>query len=171
MAKKIVLLGYMGCGKSAISRALSKKLNLPIVDLDDYIEAKENCTIKEVFENKGEVYFRQQEISCLKELLSNEKEMVLSVGGGTPCFGDNMNLINELGTAVYLSASIPTLVERLVKEKAKRPLIARIADDELAEFIGKHLFERRQFYLKAKIAVTVDKKSVTTIANEIIDLL
>lgn len=96
-----------------------------------------------------------------------ENDCVLSLGGGTPCFGNNMDLVNEQATSVYLQANIPTLVERLLPEKAKRPLIARIQDQDLPEFIGKHLFERSQFYRQAKNTVSVDKKSVDQIVNEI----
>ncbi|MGY5356027.1 shikimate kinase [Wenyingzhuangia sp. IMCC45467] len=168
---KLVLLGYMGCGKSAISNALSKSLNLKRIDLDDYIEARENKSIANIFADKGEIYFRKLETSCLQELLDNKEEFILSLGGGTPCFGNNMEIINQKSTSVYLSANIPTLVERLLPEKTKRPLIARISDDELAEFIGKHLFERRHFYLQAKIAVSVDHKAVQVIADEIVKSL
>ncbi|MDO3694447.1 shikimate kinase [Wenyingzhuangia sp. chi5] len=168
---KLVLLGYMGCGKSAISNALANSLNLKRIDLDDYIETKEGKTIADIFKENGEIYFRKLETTCLLELLDNEEAFILSLGGGTPCFGKNMEIINQKSISVYLSANIPTLVSRLLPEKAKRPLIARIADEELAEFIGKHLFERRHFYLQAKIAVSVDDKPVQTIANEIVSAL
>ncbi len=166
---KLVLLGYMGCGKSAISKALAKELNYNSIDLDDYIEEKEGMSIATIFSQKGEIYFRKLETASLQELLDKEEDFILSLGGGTPCFGANMSLVNEKSIPVYLSASIPTLVERLLPEKEKRPLIARIKDEELPEFIGKHLFERNVFYLQAKTKVSVDKKTVNTIANEIIE--
>ncbi|MGY5351161.1 shikimate kinase [Wenyingzhuangia sp. IMCC45533] len=165
---KVILLGYMGCGKSAISKSLSRQLQVKRIDLDDYIEQKEQRSITEIFSNKGEVYFRKLETSTLKELLDSDENFVLSLGGGTPCFGNNMELVNEKGTSVYLSANIPTLVERLLPEKSKRPLIARITEEDLPEFIGKHLFERRHFYLQAKVAVLVDNKSVSQITSEIL---
>ena len=165
---KLVLLGYMGCGKSAISRVLSKQLNLKRIDLDDFIEEKEGKSIAEIFSNKGEIYFRKLETSCLNALLDSKDDFILSLGGGTPCFGNNINLINDKSESVYLSANIPTLTERLLPEKTKRPLIARIKDEDLPEFIAKHLFERRHFYLQAKISVSVDKKQVKQIADEII---
>ena len=165
---KLVLLGYMGCGKSAVSNALSNSLNLKRIDLDDYIETKEGKIIADIFKEHGEIYFRKLETSYLLELLENDEDFILSLGGGTPCFGNNMEIINQKSTSVYLSANISTLVNRLLPEKTKRPLIARIAVEDLAEFIGKHLFERRHFYLQAKIAVSVDDKSVQTITDEII---
>ncbi|NJB82350.1 shikimate kinase [Wenyingzhuangia aestuarii] len=165
---KLVLLGYMGCGKSAISKSLSHHLKFKRIDLDDYIEEKEGMLIAEIFSTKGEIYFRKLETTCLQELLDGKEEFILSLGGGTPCFGNNMELINQKSTSVYLSANIPTLVDRLLPEKSKRPLIARISNEDLPEFIGKHLFERRHYYLQAKVAVSVDNKSVNTIASEII---
>lgn len=164
---KLVLLGYMGCGKSAISNALSKSLNVKRIDLDEFIEEKEGKTIQNIFKDKGEIYFRKIETNCLLELLQNDDDFILSLGGGTPCFGANMELINENSNSVYLSANIPTLVNRLLPEKNKRPLIARINDDELPEFIGKHLFERRHYYLQAKLSVSVDDKNIQMIASEI----
>ncbi len=158
----------MGCGKSAISRALSKQLNSKRIDLDDAIEEREGRSIADIFKDKGEVYFRKLETTLLHELLDSNENFILSVGGGTPCFGTNMEVMNAKGIAVYLSANITTLVERLLPEKNKRPLIARISDEDLPEFIGKHLFERRHFYLQAKKAVSVDKKTVKEIANEIL---
>lgn len=165
---KLVLLGYMGCGKSAVSKILSNQLNLKRVDLDDYIEEKEKKTISEIFSEKGEIYFRKLETACLNELLEKNGDFILSLGGGTPCFGTNMDLVNAKSNSVYLRANIPTLIERLLPEKGKRPLIARIIDEELPEFIGKHLFERNNYYSQAKIAVSVDNKSIEDIAKEII---
>lgn len=168
---KIVLVGYMGCGKSAISRSLSKMLGLKRIDLDDFIEEKEGMKISEIFANKGEIYFRKLETVCLKELVEQEESVILSLGGGTPCFGNNMEIVNKNSTSIYLQANVPTLTKRLRPEKVKRPLIARIADADLAEFIGKHLFERSSFYGQAQISVTVDDKSVTEIVGEIKTLL
>ena len=165
---KLVLLGYMGCGKSAISKTICEQLNYLRIDLDDYMEEKESKTIAEIFSTQGEIYFRKLETNCLKELLNSEDNFVLSLGGGTPCFGNNMELINQKSTSIYLSASIRVLTQRLLPEKNKRPLIARIKNEELQTFIGKHLFKRRAFYLQAKITITVDNKHVKEIAKEII---
>jgi len=168
---KLVLLGYMGCGKSAISKVLSSALKLKRIDLDDYIEEVEKKSIADLFAEKGEIYFRNLETECLMHLFGKEDNFILSLGGGTPCFGKNMELINQNATSVYLSANIPTLVARLLPEKSKRPLIARITDGDLSAFIGKHLFERYPFYSQAEQTVSVDHKSVEDIANEIVSYL
>ncbi|MDO6802046.1 shikimate kinase [Wenyingzhuangia sp. 1_MG-2023] len=165
---KLVLVGYMGCGKSAISKALSNRLEVSRIDLDDYIEMKEGKLISQIFSDQGEIYFRKREMEYLNEILTKKEDFILSLGGGTPCFGNNMDLVNANATSVYLNANIPTLVERLLPEKSKRPLIARIEDADLPEFIGKHLFERNQFYLQAQLSVAVNAKSVDKIVSEIL---
>lgn len=167
----IVLIGYMASGKTSVGKKIAKKLNYEFIDLDDLIEAKENNSVSGLFKAKGEIYFRKQEAHYLKGLLSSEKNTVLSVGGGTPCYSGNMETIlnSENATSIYLKASIPTLVEKLMRKKAKRPLIAHIETEEaMAEFIGKHLFERVQFYNEAQMHVPVDGKSKDEIVENII---
>ncbi|TVZ54956.1 shikimate kinase [Lutibacter sp. Hel_I_33_5] len=166
---KIVLLGYMTSGKSSIGKRLAKKLALPFKDLDDYIETKENKSIKEIFADKGEIYFRLKETEYLKELLSIEDSFILSLGGGTPCYSNNMEFIlkNKNTTSIYLKASIHKITNRLIKKKQNRPLVANLDDDKILEFVGKHLFERSSFYEKASIIVTTDNKTKKEIAKEL----
>jgi shikimate kinase len=164
---KIVLVGYMASGKSSVGKVLAVNLGYTFIDLDDYIETKENTTISNIFDEKGEIYFRLKEIECLKEILDTQDEIILSVGGGTPCYGNSMELINEMGTSVYLKASIKTLLVRLNSEKQNRPLVAKLSSEKMTEFIGKHLFERSFFYEKAKFSITIDDKSIEQIVNEI----
>lgn len=163
---KIVLVGYMASGKSAVGVALSNKLNLSFIDLDDYIEEKEQKPIPRIFEEKGEIYFRKVEADCLKELLLDTENFILSLGGGTPCYGNNMELVIEHSESFYLRTSIPTIYNRLLNEKSKRPLIAEIPNEKLQEFIGKHLFERRFFYEQATNIIVTDNKSINEIADE-----
>lgn len=168
----IILLGYMASGKSSISKLLGKELELPVLDLDDYIETKEEKSIREIFETKGEIYFRTKEHHYLKEILEAKEAIILSLGGGTPCYANNMNLIHEYTThTFYLQTSIPEIINRVKDEKAKRPLISAIADEDLPEFIGKHLFERNAFYQQATHNIRTDKKSVEKIVAEIEVLL
>ena len=117
---KIVLLGYMASGKSSIGRRLSKKLSLRFLDLDDYIIEKEKMSISEIFKNKGEVYFRLIENKYLKEVLNFEDDFILALGGGTPCYANNMHLIkNSDAVSFYLQSSVKSLVKRLLKRKSK----------------------------------------------------
>ncbi|WP_372938168.1 shikimate kinase [Seonamhaeicola sp.] len=170
----IVLIGYMGSGKSSIGRRLSKKTDYDLVDLDDFIEEKENASVKEIFETNGEIYFRKKEEEYLQKLLKNDKNIILSLGGGTPCFGNNMqHIVNaKNATSIYLKASIKKLADKLILKKAKRPLIAHIeTKEELEEFIGKHLFERSPYYSKAEYQILTDNKTKDEIVEEIITLL
>lgn len=167
----VVLIGYMASGKSTLGRILADKLTYEFIDLDDYIENKEKLTISNIFKMKGEIYFRKMETYYLKELLDNKNNLVLSLGGGTPCYSQNMNVILKTNNvkSLYLKASIPTLIARLKNEKSTRPLIAHIeTDDLLTEFIGKHLFERSHYYSQANLTVTTDNKLEKDIIEELI---
>jgi len=170
---KIILLGYMGSGKSTIGKALANELNLSFVDLDHAIENEIGMSIRDYFEASGELKFRRLENEVLKKILNENNDMILSTGGGTPCYGNNLDLMKMTFNAkvFYLKATIKTLTERLVSEKGTRPLIQSIGDDDLPEFIGKHLFERSNFYLQAHHVVDIDQKSVETITKEIVELL
>jgi len=169
---KIVLLGYMASGKSSIGKKLSKRLKMNFIDLDDYIIAKEKATIAEIFKQKGEVYFRNIENKYLKEILAKKDNFILSLGGGTPCYANNMELIKEKATiSIYLQGNVSTMVKRLINKKAKRPIIASLGDDKIPEFVAKHLFERRFFYEQAKMTIKIDTKTKTEIAKELALLL
>ncbi|MCA0931830.1 shikimate kinase [Lutimonas saemankumensis] len=164
---KFVLLGYMGSGKSTVAKALSNKLHLPHLDLDDYIEEKEQMSVNKIFQTQGEIYFRLQESKFLEEILKMDSELVLSVGGGTPCYSNNMELINRFSSSIYLKGSIPTICQRLRNEKDQRPLIADLNDEQLTEFVAKHLFERRNFYEKANKIISIDGKSLEDLLTEV----
>lgn len=168
---KIVLLGYMASGKSAVGKILAKKMDVQFIDLDDFIERKEQLTITDIFKTKGEIYFRKVEGIYLKELLNLSKKCIISVGGGTPCYGNNLELIKEKAISFYLKASINTIFERLKHETSQRPLVATIGIDNLQEYIGKHLFERNSFYDQANFTVAVNKKGLNEIVDEINKLL
>ena len=167
----IVLLGYMASGKSFIGRQLAEKLAYDFIDLDDVIQVKENQSITDVFNNKGEIYFRKLEAKSLETLLSEKENTVLALGGGTPCYGNSMALLLESQNCktFYLKISLPLLVERLNKEKEKRPLIAHLKNkEELLEFVGKHLFERNYYYNQSEYIINTDKMSLESIIEAII---
>ncbi len=167
----ISLVGYMGSGKSHISKILSDKLHFKLIDLDKEIFLRNKLTIPEIFEKKGEIYFRKLERETLEEILAGEENLVLSLGGGTPVYYNNMEIINNNSKSVFLRASVSTLADRLSKQKEKRPLIARIPEEELPEFIAKHLFERNPFYGKAQFTVSTDHREPEDIVNEIVEKL
>ncbi len=169
---KIVLVGYMGSGKTTVGKILSKELGINFLDLDDYIESSLGMTIPDVFKQKGELFFRKKEYEYLKEVLTKKNNFILSTGGGTPCYGDNMNtIIENTADVFYLKVSIPGLIERLSKEKEHRPLIKDLSNEAFPEFIGKHLFERSPFYSQAKHIVVGDNKTPDQITKEIKELL
>ena len=166
---KIVLLGYMASGKTSIGKKLAKILNVPFVDLDDLISEKEKLSIQDLFKIKGEIYFRKKEIESLNEILLQKENFILAVGGGTPCYGSNMSVINNNSTSIYLKSSLQSIYNKLSDKKNKhiRPLISEINNKELKDFIAKHLFERSPFYEQAHYTVETDNKSKKEIAQEI----
>ena len=167
----ISLLGYMGSGKSHVSKNLSKKLNFPLIDLDQKISEENLLSIAEIFQTKGEIFFRKEEKRVLENILNEEKDIILSLGGGTPVYYSNMDLINEKSKSIFLRASVKTLTERVLLQKNTRPLIAKLNDDDVPEFIAKHLFERNPFYSKSHFTVDTDSKTANDISAEIIKLL
>ncbi len=169
---KIVLIGYMGSGKTTIGKELSNQLSYNFLDLDYYIEKAEGKTVTEIFKNKGEVYFRKKETEYLREVLKRNEDIVLSVGGGTPCFGTNMRLINDATpNSIYIRTDLDVLCDRLSREKEERPLISNLAPEDFQEFIAKHLFERSFFYNQAHHTVHNQGKSIMALAKEIEELL
>lgn len=170
--RKIILLGYMGCGKSTIANKLSKITGIPFLDIDKCIEDKTKLSINAIFETHGEIYFRKLEHEIFIELLNSNQELIIGLGGGTPCYANNHELLKgENIVSIYLKASIETLFNRLVYNKNKRPIIADKTDAELKEFIAMHLFERSFYYNQAQNKVSVDDKSIDQTVLEIQELL
>lgn len=170
--QKVILVGYMGSGKSIISKLLSNKINYLCYELDDLIEKKANLNIETIFSQKGELYFRKLEHEIFVEKMSSKESFILSTGGGTPCyFGNHEFLKQDNCISIYLKASIDTLYNRLEKERSNRPLLAQLDPNEMKEFIAKHLFERSYFYHQADYVLDVDEKSPEMVAEEIKSLL
>jgi shikimate kinase len=169
----IVLIGYMGCGKSSVGKKLSQKLNVKFVDLDSVIEKKYSKSISQIFNDLGEIKFRSIENSELNSVLINYKNCVLSLGGGTPCYHDNMSLILSYTTNVFfIDVNSEILSERLFKKKDKRPLISSIDTiEEMKQFINKHYFERRPFYSMATHSITSNRNDSKNVVKEILSLL
>jgi len=162
------LLGYMGSGKTTVGKQLAERLKLQFLDLDDYIEKQERMSVADIFASRGELYFRKQEHIHLTEVLHQQDNFVLSVGGGTPCYGKNLEaILNSSNTVFYLKVPIGQLAQRLSEQKAQRPLISHIPDEELPEFIGKHLFERSGFYHQAHEVIDCGSKEPEIVVKEI----
>jgi len=169
---KVVLLGYMASGKSTVGKQLAKRLNTNFIDLDDEIQKKVDKTISQIFKDEGELFFRKKESEVLNMILDQEEGFVLALGGGTPCYGVNMNdIISKTPHSIYLKLTVGSLTARIVAEKEHRPLVAKISSEDLPEFVGKHLFERAPFYLQAHHVVTCDLRTVNEVVNEIAEHL
>lgn len=152
---RVILIGYMGAGKTTVGRALAKALGVPFYDLDWYVETRMRRTIKQIFDAKGEEGFRRIEHNMLHEVAEFEN-VVLSCGGGTPCFFDNIDYMNRQGQVVYLKASPDVLYQHLKMGKSVRPLLLDKTPDEVKEFIVEQLSYREQFYSKAGYTLNVD---------------
>ncbi|MEH6406714.1 MAG: shikimate kinase, partial [Leeuwenhoekiella sp.] len=155
-----------------LGRILANKLNYNFIDFDEYIEDKEDKTVAQIFTEKGEIYFRKLESAYLKEIL-DIKNSVISLGGGTPCYANNMDLINDSdGTGVYINVPVGELTSRLWKERLHRPLLKhQDTEEKLEEFIRKHLFERSFYYNQADIKIAAGDKSELKLVEEILSRL
>ncbi|MBD3723433.1 MAG: shikimate kinase [Flavobacteriaceae bacterium] len=166
---KIVLVGYMGSGKSTIGKEISKIVGIPFYDLDVIIEKREQTSIKNIFETKGEIYFRKIEHEILNDFLEDNDDFILALGGGTPCYANNhVFLQNKDISSFYLKMSVEALVSRLKNEKEKRPIIANLSNEDLDEFVRKHLFDRNYYYLQSKHIISTENKSIKEISDKII---
>lgn len=152
---RIFLIGYMGVGKTTVGKKLARILSKNFIDLDKFIESKYHKTIAELFAEKGEDEFRKIEERALSEV-SQIENVIVSTGGGAPCFFDNMKLMNESGLTVYIYAEPSELAARLLASKNVRPIIAGKSPEELIPFITTHLSERERFYNQAKIIYKTD---------------
>ena len=167
--KRIILIGYMGSGKTTVGRALAKELGLPFYDLDWYIESRMRKKVSQIFAERGEEGFRQIERNMLHEVAEFE-DVVISCGGGTPCFFDNIDYMNSQAQVVWLKATPEVLHRHLLMGKGDRPLLKGKSPEELIAYIREQLEYREQFYSQArhtldvslmdnyeKIAITVDE--------------
>ena len=154
MMKRIILIGYMGAGKTTVGKALAKELGIPFYDLDWYIENRRRKTVSEIFAEVGEEGFRQIEHNMLHEVAEFE-DVIISCGGGTPCFFDNIDYMNGQGQVVYLKATPEVLYKHLLMGKGERPLLKGKSKEELITFIREQLEKREPYYRKARYTVDV----------------
>ena len=153
--RRIILIGYMGSGKTTVGRQLAKRLGLMFYDLDWYITNRMRRTVAQIFEESGEEGFRKIEHAMLHEVAEFE-DVVLSCGGGTPCFFDNMDYLNRMGETVYLKASPEVLYAHLKMGKSVRPLLLGKTPEEVEAFVKEQLAQREPYYSKAKHTLDVN---------------
>jgi shikimate kinase len=173
---KIFLIGFMGSGKTHWGRQLSAKLQLPFYDLDTVIVEKEKQSVAEIFARQGEEYFRYQERDTLEEITHDQESFILSCGGGTPCFFNNIEFMKKSGKVIWLNTSIDALTNRLQKERMTRPLISDVEEADLRRYVIRKLSERRMYYQQADVTVeevntNLDELIKVLLQNELPDLM
>ncbi|MHB1922905.1 MAG: shikimate kinase [Chitinophagaceae bacterium] len=164
---KIFLLGFMGAGKSHWGKLLAAELHLPFLDLDEEIVKFCGKSVADIFEENGETYFRETEREFLIKI-SEGPGFILSCGGGTPCFFDNMEFMKRTGTTVWLNPSTEVMVGRIQKKMFKRPLIAHLSKLELLDFVERKLLERVPFYQQADIVVDTGNLTLTEFTQKLL---
>ncbi|MEI9910834.1 MAG: shikimate kinase [Bacteroidota bacterium] len=150
---KIFLIGFMGSGKTHWGGQLSQKLNIPFFDMDEQIVNSESRSINEIFEKYGEEYFRLKEKGILHIITESHASFVMACGGGSPCYFNNIDYMTQAGTTIWLNTPLPVLLERLKKEKDKRPLLKDLTDTQLMSFIMKKFSDRKIYYEQADIVI------------------
>jgi len=151
---RIILIGYMGAGKTTVGKALAQELGVIFYDLDWYISSRMRKTIAQIFEERGEEGFRQIERNMLHEVAEFEN-VIISCGGGTPCFFDNIDYMNQQAPVIYLKAEPEVLYKHLAMSKNDRPLLRGKSQEELITFIQEQLEKRNPFYTKARYTLDV----------------
>ena len=157
----------MGSGKTHWGQRLAAKLGMPFHDLDSLIVEKENRTVAEIFAGKGEEFFRFLEKETLEAITENQESFILSCGGGTPCFFNNIEFMKKNGKVIWLNTAVDVLRQRLQRERMSRPLIAEVSEDELQRYIIRKLSERRMYYQQADVTVSEENTNL----DELIRLL
>ena len=151
---RIYLIGFMGGGKSYISKELSRVLDYPVVDLDETIERRAGMSIVQLFKQYGEAHFRRLEQEALHST-AEESPLIIATGGGTPCFFDNIEWMNKNGITVYLNTDESLLFKRLSPQKHHRPLLKNLSSSELKAYIHNKLEERSIYYQQAKLIIPI----------------
>jgi shikimate kinase len=163
---RIYITGFMGSGKSTVGRQLASLLKYQFIDLDICIEKEVGLKVLDIFSKHGEVFFRNAENSALLKTFHLDN-IVVSTGGGTPCFLNNMQLINKNGVSIYLKLSVDALVSRLSQSSRKRPLIADLSEDEIWRYVHELLIKRQDSYKQAKHVI----EGLNIKANDLMILL
>lgn len=150
---KIFLIGFMGSGKTHWGRLLSEKLGIRFFDLDEQVTEQAGKPITEIFATEGEEQFRMMEKDILHIITESHDSFVMACGGGSPCYFNNIEYMNQAGTSVWINTPLDTIFSRLIREKDKRPLIKSLSDDQLKSFISKKFADRKIYYEQADVVV------------------
>lgn len=169
MAKTIFLIGYMGCGKSTVGKKLATRMQYDFIDIDAAIEKMTGKSVGQIFQDEGEDAFRQLEHSVIVSTCARNN-LVVSTGGGAPCFFDNMKLMNQNGITVYLQMHPDSLTKRIRDSKTGRPLLKNVPDDYLGDYIALHLAQRERFYKEAALIIKGESLKIEELHTQIIRL-
>ena len=164
---RIFLIGFMGSGKTHWGRILSAETRMPYFDLDEVITAGDKKTVQQIFHDDGEEYFRNREQEVLQALAEDHQSVIISTGGGTPCFFNNIEFMKQQGTVVWLNTSVEVLLERLLKQKHSRPLIRNISDPDLKSYIIKKLQDRKMYYEQADVMLNEETITLDALLKSI----
>ncbi|WP_300663488.1 shikimate kinase [Fluviicola sp.] len=162
--KHIFLIGFMGSGKTTVGKLLAERLNLPFVDSDKWIEERNGMSVSEIFETKGEAFFREEEWAFLHAAKAFDRS-VISLGGGLPTIENSLELIHQMGNSIYLNVSLLTLIQRLKLEREFRPKLKALSDAEFHPFVESLLSERVHYYKQAKLIMPNERNK----PNELVD--
>lgn len=162
----VFIIGFMTAGKTREGKRLAKLMNKKFIDLDRYIEEREKKTVVQIFNEKGEENFRKIESEVLKSIDANEN-LIVSCGGGTPCFHRNMNWMNDNGIVIWLKVSTKTVLKRVAESKKQRPLLKTLEGNDLVNFINQKMIEREPFYSQAHIQMNTEHLSLEKLVEEI----
>ena len=168
--KAIILIGYMCVGKTTIGKELATRRGQMFYDLDWYIEERFRKRVPQIFAEEGEEAFRKKERNMLHEVAEFEN-VVVSCGGGTPCFFDNIDYMNQAAEVIYLKASPETILSHLKISKGKRPLLEGMTPEELQTFVTDQIQTREDFYLRARHVVDVDVLDSAEKINRLVELI
>ena len=164
---KIFFIGFMGSGKTHWAKQVSEKLHIPFFDLDEQIISHEEKSISEIFAENGEEYFRLLEKDILHIITESHDNFAMACGGGTPCYYNNIDYMNRSGTTIWINTTIDTLYQRLIKEKATRPLIKDLSNEQLKGFVIRKFSDRKIYYEQADIVVDEDPVRLESLIGKI----
>ena len=164
---KIFLIGFMGSGKTHWGQLLSQKLSIPFFDMDEQVVSHEGKSIVEIFSEKGEEYFRLLEKDVLHIITESHDKFVMACGGGSPCYFNNIDYMNQSGTTVWINTPVDALFQRLITEKEKRPLIKGLTDEQLKSYISKKFADRRIYYEQADVMMDEEPVQLEKLVEKI----
>lgn len=170
MQQRIFIIGLPGVGKTTLGKTLANKINLPFVDLDKYIEEIQDQSISRIFNEGGESAFRNIEAHALRSFSQLNNSFIMACGGGTPCYNNNMDFMNQQGVTVYYQKSIENIVGQLKNDTTERPLLKNTKNEELPVYLNKLLIKREPYYLKSNIitdGLTTTLKALNSLVQQV----